>query len=419
MNSRERVLSAIDHRQPNRLPIDFGGHRSSGISVQAYIALRKYLNLPPSKLYVYDFIQQLVLIEEDVYEKIPTDVVQLGQIYLHKPEYWKDWTLEDGMPCKIPSFIDVVRTNEGDVVYGENGKVICIKKKGSLYFEQTYFPYADSEDEMFEDLEYQLNHILWWKLGVPPAPAGFDDEGLAVMRADADKLRHSTDRAIYAIFGGSLVETAQFAFRIDNFMCEMALNPQRIHTFLDKLMDIYQSNLQKFLSAVGSCVDIIGFGDDMGMQSGTQFSVEMYREFFRPRHEMLWKSVRRFNPNLRTCLHCCGSIAALIPDMIAAGIDCINPVQINCADMSSESLKSRFGKDLTFWGGGCDANICMSSPTDVIKKHVEENISVFEKEGGFIFSARSQYSCQRAARKYHCHVRCSSKTSIESMKREP
>ena len=165
MTGRERILNALDHKDTDRVPVDFGGHRSSGISVQSYIELRKALGLPPSKLYIYDFIQQLVLIEDDVYEKIPTDVVQLGQIYLKRPAYWKDWTLEDGTPCKIPAFIDVVRQSAGDAVYGANGKMICIKRKGCLYFEQTYFPYAASDDDTFEDILYNLEHILWWKLG--------------------------------------------------------------------------------------------------------------------------------------------------------------------------------------------------------------------------------------------------------------
>lgn len=385
MTGRERIRNALQHKETDRVPVDFGGHRSSGIAVQSYRKLREALGLPPSKLYVYDFIQQLVLIEDDVYQKIPTDVVQLAQVYLKRPDYWKDWTLEDGTPCKIPAFIDVVRTDEGDAVYGPNGKMICIKRKGCLYFEQTYFPYADSDDETFDDLLYNLEHILWWKLGVPPAPAGYDEAGLARIRADAKELRESTDKAIYAIFGGNLVEMSQFAFKIDNILCEMALNPERVHKFLDKLMEMYRVNLKKFVAAVGDYVDIIGFGDDMGMQSGPQFSLDMYREFFKPRHAELWRAVRQYNPTLYTNLHCCGSIDTLLDDIIDAGIDSINPVQINCSGMEPQHLKSRFGKRITFWGGGCDSNICMSADPEAVKAHVKKNLQIFSPGGGFVF----------------------------------
>ena len=385
MTGRERILRAIDHQPTDRIPVDFGGHRSSGISVQSYIKLREALGLPPSKLYIYDFIQQLVLIEDDVYERIPTDVVQLGQVYLGRPDYWQDWTLEDGTPCKIPAYINVVRCDDGDVVYGEDGEVICIKKKGCLYFEQTCFPYADSDDEAFDDILQKLNKIMWWKLGVPPAPAGYDEAGLARMREDAKELRSKTDKAIYAIFGGNLVEMSQFAFRIDNIMCEMALNPDRVHKFLDKLMEMHRANLKKFVDAVGDYVDIIGFGDDMGTQNGPQFSPDMYREFYQPRHKELWSAVRRYNPNLRTNLHCCGSIDRLLDDIIDAGIDSINPVQISCSGMEPEHLKEKFGSRMAFWGGGCASNVCMSGTKEEIEAHVKHNIDVFSKGSGFIF----------------------------------
>lgn len=102
MTGRERILNALDHKDTDRVPVDFGGHRSSGISVQSYIELRKALGLPPSELYIYDFIQQLVLIEDDVYEKIPTDVVQLGQIYLKRPGTGRTGRSKTARPARSP-----------------------------------------------------------------------------------------------------------------------------------------------------------------------------------------------------------------------------------------------------------------------------------------------------------------------------
>ena len=191
--------------------------------------------------------------------------------------------------------------------------------------------------------------------------------------------------SIYAIFGGNLVEMSQFAFKIDNIMCEMVLNPDRVHTFLDRLMEMHRVNLKKFVDAVGDYVDVIGFGDDMGTQNGPQFSPDMYREFFQPRHKELWSAVRRYNPNLRTNLHCCGSIDRLLPDIIAAGINSINPVQINCSGMSPEHLKEAYGKDIAFWGGGCDSNVCMSASPQQVAEHVEKNVRIFYEGSGFIF----------------------------------
>ena len=386
MNSRERVQAAINHQEPDRIPIDFNGHRSSGIMVQAYKKLRDFLGLRPSPLYVYDFIQQLALVEDDVLDLVGADVVELGRNFYKKEDYWQDWELPDGTPCKLPAFIDVKRTPEGSVVYGDDGQVICIQKKGCLYFEQTCFPLYENDDMTFEKLSYYLQQIMWCRLGIPPAPAGMDTEGLKTFGATAKALRQSTDRAIYATFGGNLIEIGEFAFRIDNFLYQLAANPKRIHTFLDKLTEFHLENLTNYLGAVGDSIDIIGFGDDLGMQTGPQISPRMYREFFKPRHAILWKHVKKLAPHIKVSLHCCGGVYPLLQDMIEAGLDVINPVQFTCKDMELPRLKQEFGKDLVFWGGGCDTRAILPKGTpEEIHNHVKENVTIMAPEGGFVF----------------------------------
>ncbi len=386
MTSRERIAQAFDHRQGDKVPIDLNGHRSSGIMVQAYIKLRKAMGLPARTPYVYDFIQQLALVEDDVLEVFGADVVELGHDYYKKDDYWKYWELPDGTPVKIPAFIDVKKTREGNIVFGDYGQVICIQKPGCLFFEQTFFPLSETEDEVFSNLPKDLQQIMWCRLGIPPAPFSLDAAGLDMLRKTARNLRESTEKAIYATFGGNLVEIGEFAFRIDNFLCELAANPRRIHAFLDKLTEIHLANLEKYLGAVGDSIDIIGFGDDMGMQTGPQFSPAMYREFFKPHHTELWKAVKKIKPKVKVSLHCCGGVYPLLPDMIEAGLEAINPVQFTCKDMELARLKNEFGKDLVFWGGGCDTRevIGKYSPEE-IRRHVRENINILRKDGGFVF----------------------------------
>lgn len=386
MNSRERILAALNHHQPDRVPIDFGGHRSSGIMIQAYQKLREFLGLPQSKLYIFDLIQQLALIEDDVLDLVGADVVELGHQYTRYDDYWQDWELEDGTPCKIPAFAKVVRTSDGNVIYGDENQGITIQKKGCLYFEQTHFPLMDSEDETFERLPYYLQQIMWSRIGVPPAPAGFDPAGLAVWRQTAQNLRQSTDRAVYGTFGGNLMELGQFAFRIDNFLCELAANPARAHRFLDRLTEMHLENMDKFLGAVGEYIDIIGFGDDMGTQNGPQISPQMYREFFKPRHQILWQHAKQICPHLKVSLHCCGGVYPLLRDFIEAGLDAINPVQFTCKDMELSRLKREFGRDLTFWGGGCDTrDILPNGNPRQIRDHVRDNLAIMSPGGGFVF----------------------------------
>ena len=386
MDSRERVIAAINHRQPDRVAIDFSGHRSSGIMVQAYKELREAMGLPEKTLYVYDFIQQLALVDDDVLDAVGADVVELGHDFYQQDDYWQDWELADGTAIKLPGFVEVQKTDEGNVVYGDRGQVICIQKPGCHFFEQTCFPLYESDDRTFENLADDLQQIMWCRLGIPPAPAGLDEAGLAVLRETARKLRASTDRAIYATFGGNLVEIGEFVFRIDNFLYQMAADGKRIHAFLDKLMAMHLSNLEKYLSAVGEYIDIIGFGDDLGMQTGPQFSPGMYREFFKPRHAMEWNRVKELCPHLKVSLHCCGGVYPLMGDLIEAGLDIINPVQFTCKDMELGRLKKEFGKDMVFWGGGCDTREVLPHGTPAqVRQHVKENVEIMSPGGGFVF----------------------------------
>lgn len=383
---RERVLTALDHREPDRPPIDLNGHRSSGIMVQAYRDLRRALGLPSSPLYIYDFIQQLAIVEDDVLDRFGVDVVELGHDYANRPEYWQDWELQDGTPVKIPAFIEVVRRGGDWVVYNDRGQVSAIQKAGCLYFEQATYPLQESTADTFPNLGDDLNQISWWRIGSPPAPAGLDAAGLEVRRRDAAALRTSTDRAIYGIFGGNLLETGQMAYRNDVFLELLAGDPSRAHAFLDGVIEIHLANLEKFLGAVGEYIDVIGFGDDLGMQMGPQISPRMYRAFFKPRHAAMWRRVKELAPRVKICLHCCGGVHPLLGDLIDAGLDAINPVQINCADMEPWRLKRDFGKDIVFWGGGCDTRY--SGPDvapEAVTGHVRANLDIWSPGGGYVF----------------------------------
>jgi len=386
VNSRERILTTLGHVEPDRVAIDFGGHRSSGIMAQAYIKLREQLGLPPSKVYVYDLIQQLAIVEEDVLDITGADVVEVGHDFYKMDDYWQDWSLPDGTACKIPAFCEVERDGDNWVVRGDEGQVICMQKKGSLFFEQTCFPLMDSDDEVFEKLEYYLDQVMWCRLGIPPAPAGLDEEGLEVRRSTAKALRENTNRAIYGTFGGNLVEIGEFVFRIDNFLALLAAKPKRIHKFLDRLVELHLKNMEKYLGAVGEYIDLIGFGDDLGMQTGPQFSPAMYREFFKPRHKILWNYAKKLCPDLKVSLHCCGGVYPLMRDLIEAGLDAINPVQFTCTDMEVGRLKREFGKDMVFWGGGCDTRFTLQNVTpQQIREHVKEQVGILAPGGGFVF----------------------------------
>jgi len=143
--------------------------------------------------------------------------------------------------------------------------------------------------------------------------------------------------------------------------------------------------LERFLGAVGEYIDIIRFGDDLGMQSGPQISPSMYREFFKPRHQLMWTRAKQLG-NVKVMLHCCGGVRELLPDLIDAGLDAINPVQISCAGMNAGELKAEFGKEMVFWGGGCDTQTILPYGTpDAVRRHVREQVEILRPGGGFVF----------------------------------
>jgi len=127
------------------------------------------------------------------------------------------------------------------------------------------------------------------------------------------------------------------------------------------------------------------FGDDLGAQNCPQISPRMYREFFKPRHQLLWNHAKKLAP-VKVMLHCCGAVRQLLPDLIEAGLDAINPVQVSCRGMGAAGLKTDFGSELTFWGGGCDTQQMLPEATpDQVRAHVLGQLEILSKGGGFVF----------------------------------
>jgi uroporphyrinogen decarboxylase len=380
MTPRERVLAALNHRDPDRVAIDFSGHRSSGIAAIAYPKLRKCLGLPSSPIRVYDPIQQLAIVDEDVLDRFGVDTIELGRGFALDEGAWSDWTLPDGTACKMPAWALPVRGKGHWEYRSRSGRLIGRMPEGAIFFEQCHWPYLEDDQQI--PLDDAFAESMWTSLRSPPGPPNLDPESMA---AGARQLRERTDRAIIGLFGGNLLECGQFLYRNDQFLMLMAGEPARIHGFLDRLVEHHLANLERFLAAVGPFIDIILFGDDLGMQTGPQMSPAMYRSFFKPRHAALWRRAKELAP-VKVMLHCCGGVRPLFPDLIDAGLDAINPVQISCRGMDAAELKREYGKDLTFWGGGCDTReILPNGTSQQVRDHVREQVKTLAPGGGFVF----------------------------------
>jgi uroporphyrinogen decarboxylase len=293
--------------------VDLSAHRSSGIAAMAYARLRKHLGLPAKPIRVYDVVQQLAIVDEDVLQLFKVDAIELGRAFAQEDKYWAEWELPDGTPCLVPTWaMPERRDGEWVLLSKPSRKPIAKMPPGVWYFEQCNFPFLERED--LDAVEAELQECMWSAVASPPGPITAGSAGEKVLSEGARQFREKTDRAIIGLFGGNLLELGQWFYRNDNFFMLLAGEPERAHRFLDKLMELHLRNLERFLRLVAPHIDIILFGDDLGMQSGPQVSPGMYRDFFQPRERIMWRMVKERAPHLRSCCIAAEGLGSCSPD---------------------------------------------------------------------------------------------------------
>jgi uroporphyrinogen decarboxylase len=386
MKPRERVLAAVEHRPVDRVPIDFGGHRSSGAMAIAYARLKKHLGIASGGVYVYDVIQQLAVVERPVLDELEVDTVEMGRGFCLDPADWKEWTLPDGTPCQVPAYVHLERRGDDWYLFSARGTPVGVQKKGCLYFDQIHFPLASRpiEEDDFADLQAALDEVMW-SIPHPGAHLPLDAGGLAEMSRRAAALRASTDRAIVALFGGNLFETGQMLYGMERYLAQLALHPEDCIRLSEALTRLYLANLEKWLGAIGPHVDVVLFGDDLGGQGGPLLSPATYRRVFAPFHRAMWRRAKELAP-VKVQLHCCGGVEPLLGDFADNGLDAVNPVQTSAKGMDPATLKSRHGDRLCFWGGGCDTHRVLPYATpEEVASHVRQQGAVMARGSGFVF----------------------------------
>jgi len=390
MNKRERVLAAIGHREPDKIPIDLGAMRSTGVTAVAYNNLKKYLGIGAGHTRVYDVVQQLAQPELPILDYVETDVVDLGRAFLTAETDWKDFTLPDGSAAKIPGYADLIPDGAGGwLARSAGGQPIGAMPAGAFYLSQTCFPLHDWDGRdlsVLQKLPELMGRVTWAAFPTAPWHKPLTKEHAADVRRRARELYETTDFAVMAAFGGNLLEWGQYLCRNDQFLIDLVENPPKVEALLDKLTEMHLESLERFLDAIEGYVQIIQMGDDLGTQLAPQISPQMYRRFFKPRHRLIYERVKK-RSGIHLFLHSCGAIADLLPDLIEIGVEIINPVQTSARGMEPERLKREFGKDLTFWGGGCDTQRVLPLGTvEEIDDHVRRRIEVLGPGGGFVFT---------------------------------
>jgi uroporphyrinogen decarboxylase len=372
MNSRERVLCTLRHEKPDRVPIDLGGTRQSGIAASTYHQVKRLLGRSSSTR-VFDLYQMLAEVERPIREQFGADVVGIYRpevAFGIRNENWKPWRMFDGTPVQVPGGFDPVTEENGDLALMRDGIPIARMPKDGFYFDRLEkFPGALHVDvENFQ----------------PPL---ISDEACEHFRIEADALFQNTDFAVvaplgppYELFYG--LGTGDF----ESWMVTLATEPDYVAALYDKLTSAWLENLQRFVDAVGDRIQIIQVCDDFGTQTSPFVSVKMFRELIMPFYKRGMDWIHQ-NTDMKVMLHSDGALFPLIPSLIEMGVDILNPVQTSAQGMDPVQLKAEFGDQLVFWGASLDCQQTLPFGTpDQIAHEVEEHVRTFAPGGGYVFA---------------------------------
>lgn len=376
MTSRERVLAAIRHEETDRLPIDLGSSRSTGINAIAYSNLRKHLG-DENPTVLFDVKQLLAIPDEEIMQRLGVDVVILPRLVpsvgVRIDEYKPGQLPCGGGDCLLAKAFEPRELPGGGLgIYDKEDHLIAIRPKDGLYFDEVYNPLADADCEADID-----------KLPMP----SISDEEMQWLHDRAKHIYETTDYAISGATSTSLFEKGFKDWGYQNYLMNLMAEPELVEYYLDKLTDAYIVMMERYLDAVGDFVQIVQNNDDFGSQQGMLISPDLYRRLFKPRHARINEAIRRKRPNIHISLHCCGSIYPIIGDIIESGYDILNPIQKECANMDPLTIKREFGKNVTIWGGALSTQTTMTHGSiDDIINEAKEMIKIYAPGGGFVYS---------------------------------
>jgi len=355
MNSRERVLLTLNHREPDRVPFDLGGTVVTGIHHKAYVAWRQALGLPPREPQIVDMIQQLARVDDDMMDRLAVDMRNIS-------------------PRSSASFqITVGDMGEYTYFHDEFGIGWRSPKDGGWYYDM--FDHPLRGEKTVEDIERF------------PLPDPLDPARFVGLREAALRVRDEEQRAV--VFGNisaGIFEMLTWTRGYEDAYADWGASSPVAIKFMDRMLQLQLAYWEKALSLVGDVIDVAQIADDIAGQNSPLISPRSYRKLLKPVHKELCDFIHA-RTNAKIFMHSCGAIRAFIPEFIEIGVDIINPVQVSATGMDSAELKREFGKDIVFWGGGVDTQHVLGTGTsEEVRAEVKRRIEDFKPGGGFVFN---------------------------------
>ncbi|HME53122.1 MAG TPA: uroporphyrinogen decarboxylase family protein [Candidatus Lokiarchaeia archaeon] len=357
MTSRERVLAALNHKQPDRVPIDLGGNQS-GIHVKAYKNLLAHLGIEDEHARYSDVVQHIAYPCEELLQRFHADVR-----YVRPVSNYRD---VDDPGLEIEGPFQGIHDQFG-VFWGIDASK---NLDDILYLDPAIHPLSDATS--LHDVD-----TFPWPDGTDPAPF----EGLEDV---ARQLHEETPYAVSTGTIGNVFEYCTFLFGFVQTLKLVHKNPDVIIATMEHLLAYWKDYNTTFLGKVGKYLDIICINGDLAEQAGPIFRPAFYEQHVMPLDKELVDHVKRL-ARVKVNYHCCGSVPLFIPHFITAGFDAVNPVQVSAYDMDPCSLKDRFGTEISFWGGLCDTqHVLPFGTTALIRDDVEKNVTCLKPGGGYI-----------------------------------
>lgn len=355
MTSRERVNCALAHKEADRIPLDLNGTGSTGILPEAYQQLRDYMKLEKKPTKIWHVMQQLAEVDEDLLCRLGVDVRRVD------PGNPSNWTLK-------------IEEQDGYNTYTDEwGIGFRMPIEGGFYYDMYKFPLSGAET---------IADIESYDWPDPTDPARFES-----MAESALAQHESTGAAITAgVMCPGALDMACWMMGHEQCMMTIACNMKLVEALMEKVTELKCQFWETALPLIESKVDVVMECDDLGGQFGPLINPKIYRQYIKPLHKRLCDVIRKYTQK-PIYFHACGSVKEFLPDLIECGINCLNPVQVSAADMDTKDLKKEFGKDITFWGGGCESQkILWSGTRQEVRDEVKKRIEDLAPGGGFVFS---------------------------------
>lgn len=392
MNFRERVVAALNHQQPDKIPFDLGGTRVSSLHVGCIAQLRDWYKLPKANVTTWCIAQMAGSVPDELADKMGTDTaaaIPRGGPFGLLRENYKPWTMPGGQEVLVPGMFNPTPDGSGGWYLHPQGDTSC-PPSGHMPTKCYYF------DSVEPDIEFDEEHL-------DPADntvdfSIYDDEDVRFV-VDSVEEAWRTGRAVVLNMSGASIGSVgditgggvkhpKGIRKIEEWYVSPLLRPNYVKAVFDRQTDVAIINMQKINDACGDKIDVVfTCGADFGHQNGQFFGPGVIRDVWMPYYRKMNDWIHA-NTHWKSLKHCCGAVVPLIPTFIDSGFDALNPVQTSAVGMDPATLKKEFGRDIAFWGGGVDTQSVLPFGTpEEVRKQVLERCEIFGRDGGYIFNA--------------------------------